>query len=108
MALPRREVAPTSTSIYVSIRFRSRSLSHDRSLLLAVNFGSDTITIFNVHKSAALTFLSESPSEGAQPSAISNSMASSTFSTVAAPAASSAFASTTVADSTRSKTPPPS
>jgi 6-phosphogluconolactonase len=48
----------------------SLTLSHDRSLLLAVNSGSGTITIFNVHKSAALTFLSETPSEGAQPSAI--------------------------------------
>jgi len=48
----------------------SLTLSHDRSLLLAVNAGSGTITIFNVHKSAALTFLSETPSEGAQPSAI--------------------------------------
>jgi 6-phosphogluconolactonase len=48
----------------------SLTLSHDRTLLLAVNAGSGTITIFNVHKSAALTFLSETPSEGAQPSAI--------------------------------------
>jgi 6-phosphogluconolactonase len=48
----------------------SLTLSHDRSLLFAVNAGSGTITIFNVHKSAALTFLSQTPSEGAQPSAI--------------------------------------
>jgi hypothetical protein len=39
----------------------SLTLSHDRSLLLVANAGSGTITIFNVHKSAALTFLSETP-----------------------------------------------
>jgi 6-phosphogluconolactonase len=48
----------------------SLTLSHDRSLLFAVNAGSGDITIFNVHKSAALSFLSKIPSGGAQPSAI--------------------------------------
>ena len=48
----------------------SLTLSHDRSLLLAVNAGSGDITIFNVHKSGALSFLSKTPSGGAQPSAI--------------------------------------
>jgi 6-phosphogluconolactonase (cycloisomerase 2 family) len=48
----------------------SLTLSHDHSLLFAVNAGSGSITIFNVHKSAALTFLSKTPSSGAQPSAI--------------------------------------
>jgi 6-phosphogluconolactonase len=48
----------------------SLTLSHDRSLLFAVNAGSGDITIFNVHKSAALSFLSKTPSGGAQPSAI--------------------------------------
>ena len=47
----------------------SLTLSQERSRLLAVNAGSGTITIFNVHK-ANLTFLGETPSEGAQPSAI--------------------------------------
>jgi 6-phosphogluconolactonase (cycloisomerase 2 family) len=48
----------------------SLTLSHDRSLLFAVNAGSGDITIFNVHKSANLSFLSNTPSGGAQPSAI--------------------------------------
>jgi 6-phosphogluconolactonase (cycloisomerase 2 family) len=48
----------------------SLTLSHDRSLLFAVNAGSGDITIFNVHKSHALSFLSKTPSGGAQPSAI--------------------------------------
>jgi len=48
----------------------SLTLSHDRSLLFAVNAGSGDVTIFNVHKAAALSFLSNTPSGGAQPSAI--------------------------------------
>jgi 6-phosphogluconolactonase len=48
----------------------SLTLSQDHSLLFAVNAGSGTITVFNVHKSAALTFLSKTHSGGAQPSAI--------------------------------------
>jgi 6-phosphogluconolactonase len=48
----------------------SLTLSHDRSLLLAVNAGSGDVTVFNVHKSGALNFLSNTPSGGAQPSAI--------------------------------------
>jgi 6-phosphogluconolactonase (cycloisomerase 2 family) len=48
----------------------SLTLSQDHSLLFAVNAGSGDITIFNVHKSAALSFLSTTPSGGAQPSAI--------------------------------------
>jgi 6-phosphogluconolactonase (cycloisomerase 2 family) len=48
----------------------SLTLSHDRSLLFAVNAGSGDITVFNVHKSGALNFLSNTPSGGAQPSAI--------------------------------------
>jgi 6-phosphogluconolactonase len=48
----------------------SLTLSQDHSLLFAVNAGSGDITVFNVHKSAALSFLSNTPSGGAQPSAI--------------------------------------
>ncbi len=48
----------------------SLTLSHDHSLLFAVNAGSGDVTVFNVHKSAALNFLSKTPSGGAQPSAI--------------------------------------
>ena len=48
----------------------SLTLSHDRSLLFAVNAGSGDITVFNVHKSGALSFLSKTPSGGAQPSAV--------------------------------------
>jgi 6-phosphogluconolactonase len=48
----------------------SLTLSHDRSLLFAVNAGSGDVTVFNVHKSGALNFLSNTPSGGAQPSAI--------------------------------------
>jgi 6-phosphogluconolactonase len=48
----------------------SLTLSHDHSLLFTVNAGSGDITIFNVHNSAALSFLSKTPSGGAQPSAI--------------------------------------
>jgi 6-phosphogluconolactonase (cycloisomerase 2 family) len=48
----------------------SLTLSHDRSLLFAVNAGSGDITVFNVHKSGALNFLSKTPSGGAQPSAV--------------------------------------
>jgi 6-phosphogluconolactonase (cycloisomerase 2 family) len=48
----------------------SLTLSQDRSLLFAVNAGSGSITIFNVHKNGALNFLSATPSGGAQPSAI--------------------------------------
>jgi 6-phosphogluconolactonase (cycloisomerase 2 family) len=48
----------------------SLTLSRDRSLLFAVNAGSGDITIFNVHNSAAISFLSNTPSGGAQPSAI--------------------------------------
>ena len=48
----------------------SLTLSQDHSLLFAVNAGSGSITIFNVHKNGALNFLSTTPSGGAQPSAI--------------------------------------
>jgi 6-phosphogluconolactonase len=48
----------------------SLTLSQDHSLLFAVNAGSGSITIFNVHKSGTLNFLSKTPSGGAQPSAI--------------------------------------
>jgi 6-phosphogluconolactonase len=51
----------------------SLTLSQDHSLLFAVNAGSGNITVFNVHKSAALSFLSKTPSGGAQPSAIAQS-----------------------------------
>jgi 6-phosphogluconolactonase len=51
----------------------SLTLSQDRSLLFAVNAGSGDITVFNVHKSAALTFRGKTPSGGAQPSAIAES-----------------------------------
>jgi 6-phosphogluconolactonase len=47
----------------------SLTLSHDHSLLFAVNAGSGNITVFGVHK-ADLNFLSKTPSGGAQPSAI--------------------------------------
>jgi 6-phosphogluconolactonase len=48
----------------------SLTLSQDHSLLFAVNAGSGSITIFNVHKNGALNFLSKTHSGGAQPSAI--------------------------------------
>ncbi len=48
----------------------SLTLSQDHSLLFALNAGSGSITIFNVHKNGALNFLSTTPSGGAQPSAI--------------------------------------
>jgi 6-phosphogluconolactonase len=48
----------------------SLTLSHDRSLLFAVNAGSGDVTVFNVHQSGALNFLSNTPSGGAQPSAV--------------------------------------
>ena len=48
----------------------SLTLSRDRSLLFAVNAGSGDVTVFNVHKSGALNFHSNTPSGGAQPSAI--------------------------------------
>ena len=48
----------------------SLTLSRDHSLLFAVNAGSGDVTVFNVHKSGALNFLSNTPSGGAQPSAI--------------------------------------
>jgi 6-phosphogluconolactonase (cycloisomerase 2 family) len=51
----------------------SLTLSQDHSLLFAVNAGSGDITVFNVHKSGALNFLSNTPSGGAQPSAIAQS-----------------------------------
>jgi 6-phosphogluconolactonase len=51
----------------------SVTLSQDHSLLFAVNPGSGNITVFNVHRSAALSFLSKTPSGGAQPSAIAQS-----------------------------------
>ena len=51
----------------------SLTFSQDHSLLFAVNAGSGDITVFNVHKSAALSFLSKTPSGGAQPSAIAES-----------------------------------
>jgi 6-phosphogluconolactonase len=51
----------------------SLTLSQDHSLLFAVNAGSGDITVFNVHKSASLSFLSKTPSGGAQPSAIAES-----------------------------------
>jgi 6-phosphogluconolactonase len=51
----------------------SLTLSQDHTLLFAVNAGSGNITVFNVHKSAALGFLSKTPSGGAQPSAIAQS-----------------------------------
>jgi 6-phosphogluconolactonase len=51
----------------------SLTLSQDHTLLFAVNAGSGNITVFNVHKSAALSFLSKTPSGGAQPSAIAQS-----------------------------------
>ncbi len=50
----------------------SLTLSHDHSLLFAVNAGSGNISVFSVHK-AALTFLNKTPSGGAQPSAIAES-----------------------------------
>src|SRR6202048_2439090 len=37
----------------------SLTLSQDHSLLFAVNAGSGNITVFNVHKSASLSFLSK-------------------------------------------------
>ncbi len=50
---------------------RAPSLSaSDHSLLFAVNAGSGDVTVFNVHKSGTLSFLSNTPSGGAQPSAI--------------------------------------
>lgn len=48
----------------------SLTLSQDHSLLFAVNAGSGSITVFNVHKNGALNFLSKTPSGGAQPSAV--------------------------------------
>ena len=48
----------------------SLTLSQDHSLLFAVNAGSGSITVFNVHRNGALNFLSKTPSGGAQPSAI--------------------------------------
>jgi 6-phosphogluconolactonase len=48
----------------------SLTLSQDHPLLFAVNAGSGSITIFNVHKNGALNFLSKTHSGGAQPSAI--------------------------------------
>ncbi len=48
----------------------SLTLSQDRSLLFAVNAGSGDVTVFNVHQSGALNFLSNTPSGGAQPSAV--------------------------------------
>jgi 6-phosphogluconolactonase (cycloisomerase 2 family) len=48
----------------------SLTLSHDRSLLFAVNAGSGDVTVFNVHQSGALNFLNNTPSGGAQPSAV--------------------------------------
>jgi 6-phosphogluconolactonase (cycloisomerase 2 family) len=48
----------------------SLTLSQDHSLLLAVNAGSGDITLFDVHKSAALSLHGTTPSGGAQPSAI--------------------------------------
>jgi 6-phosphogluconolactonase len=48
----------------------SLTLSQDHSFLFAVNAGSGSITVFNVHKNGALNFLSKTPSGGAQPSAI--------------------------------------
>jgi 6-phosphogluconolactonase (cycloisomerase 2 family) len=51
----------------------SLTLSHDHSLLFAVNAGSGNITVFNVHKNSALSFLNKTPSGGAQPSAIAES-----------------------------------
>ena len=48
----------------------SLTLSQGHSLLFAVNAGSGDVTVFNVHKSGALNFLSNTPSGGAQPSAI--------------------------------------
>jgi 6-phosphogluconolactonase (cycloisomerase 2 family) len=51
----------------------SLTLSQDHSLLFAVNAGSGDVTVFNVQKSAALSFLSKTPSGGAQPSAIAES-----------------------------------
>ena len=48
----------------------SLTLSRDHSLLFAVNAGSGDVTVFNVHKSGALNFHSNTPSGGAQPSAI--------------------------------------
>src|SRR5438270_8028439 len=48
----------------------SLTLSHGHSLLFAVNAGSGDVTVFNVHKSGALNFLSNTPSGGAQPSAV--------------------------------------
>jgi 6-phosphogluconolactonase len=51
----------------------SLTLSQDHSLLFAVNAGSGSITVFNVHKNGALNFLSKTPSGGAQPSAIAES-----------------------------------
>lgn len=47
----------------------SLTLSQDHSLLFAVNAGSGSVSIFNVHKSL-LTFLNKVPSGGAQPSAV--------------------------------------
>src|SRR5438067_2633102 len=48
----------------------SLTLSRDHSLLFAVNAGSGDVTVFNVHRSGALNFLSNTPSGGAQPSAV--------------------------------------
>lgn len=47
----------------------SLTLSQDHSLLFAVNAGSGDVSVFKVHK-ADLSFLNETPSGGAQPSAV--------------------------------------
>ena len=50
----------------------SLTLSQDHTLLFAVNAGSGDITVFNVQKDG-LSFLTKTPSGGAQPSAIAES-----------------------------------
>ena len=75
----------------------SLTLSHDHSLLFAVNAGSGDITVFNVHKSAPLTSSAKLPPAVHSPPPSPNSMASSTSSTAEAPVASSALTSATAA-----------